>query len=146
MTEYICNAAGKVAYCAKCLTAKPHECRPLNYFHCSEAGGSVRCDLIEETHTCYYCNHEGPCVNRIHSTEFTAWGKTQEIRYVCDDVDACDERWQALQEGNLEARVASIVLGEMLRAHGIPIIPSAGFAELAGLAAKRIMKLIGLPF
>jgi len=102
MTEYICNAAGKVAYCAKCLTAKPHECRPLNYFHCSEAGGSVRCDLIEETHTCYYCNHEGPCVNRIHSTEFTAWGKTQEIRYVCDDVDACDERWQALQESDCE--------------------------------------------
>ncbi|KKK60874.1 hypothetical protein LCGC14_3020020 [marine sediment metagenome] len=102
MTEYICNAAGKVAYCAKCLTAKPHECRPLNYFHCSEVGGSVRCDLIEETHTCYYCNHEGPCVNRIHSTEFTAWGRTQEIRYVCDDGDACDERWQALQESDCE--------------------------------------------
>ena len=55
-----------------------------------------------QTHTCYYCNHEGPCVNRIHSTEFTAWGRTQEIRYVCDDGDACDERWQALQESDCE--------------------------------------------
>ena len=101
--NYICDTAGKTAYCARCLTAKPHECRPLNYFHCSEAGESVRCDLIEETHTCYYCDHTGVDVNRIACTSIFfnhAMDEHAELpNYCCDDGIMCDERWQGLQEG-----------------------------------------------
>ena len=142
MTEYICNAAGKVAYCAKCLTAKPHECRPLNYFHCSEVGGSVRCDLIEETHTCYYCNHEGADVNRI-AKPISKFKERQTV-YCCNDGTLCDERWQALETDkeaeSLENQIQAVIVEEGLMA------PVGDYRQQAKYATHRIMKLLALPF
>ncbi len=94
-----------------------------------------------QTHTCYYCNHEGPCVNRIHSTEFTAWGRTQEIRYVCDDGDACDERFQS-NTVDLEGAVRDIIRDVVLDVTR----EVAGCLYIRDEATARIMKLIELPF
>ncbi len=95
-----------------------------------------------KTHTCYYCNHEGPCVNRIHSTEFMAWGRTQEIRYVCDDGITCDERWQALETDkaweSLEQKIYAIIEEEALN--------HVTNEKIATGSTNRIMKLIELPF
>ena len=51
-----------------------------------------------QTHTCYFCDREGTDVNRVHS----AGNKRVLPVYCCDDGDACDARWQAL-ETNKEA-------------------------------------------
>ncbi len=52
-----------------------------------------------ETHTCYYCDHEGTDVNRVaaHSTLKVAprcipLDRDDHIVYCCDDGDACDAR------------------------------------------------------
>ena len=53
-----------------------------------------------ETHTCYFCDHTGQDVNRI-ATPISRFKERQTV-YCCDDGYACDERWQALQENDLE--------------------------------------------
>ncbi len=149
--KYQCDTAKECGHPKGCDGWMPHphdwDCDELIF--CSSAGHRVHCHLIPETHTCYYCNHEGPCVNRIHSTEFTAWGRTQEIRYVCDDGDACDERWQALdQEDSLEEQIESIIVEEILNeAPNWNVPPLLTLSGNAGSrATARIMKLIELPF
>ena len=135
---------GKRQVTVRCSQLSEAELCLLNGMPCNVATDGIICAFHHlEAHTCYFCDHEGADVNRIASWNVVCRGSTE---YCCDDGVMCDERWQALQEDNLEAGVTAIVLGEMVRAHGIPIIPGRGFAELAGLAAKRIMKLLDLPF
>ena len=77
-------------------------------------------------------------MSRIHSTEFTAWGKTQEIRYVCDDGEACDARWQDQEAESLENQVKAIILEQVS-------LPGTPFG-IAARATTSIMKLLELPF
>ncbi len=46
--------------------------------------------LDAETHTCYYCNHEGPDVNRV--AELADAVNRRGTHYCCEDGDACDAR------------------------------------------------------
>ncbi len=130
----------------KCSTADCLvRCNPISleedveYLH--DTGICENPDCPDKVHSCYYCNHEGPCVSRIHSTEFTAWGRTQEIRYVCDDGDACDERFQS-NTVDLEGAVRDIIRDVVLDVTR----ETAGPLYIRDEATARIMKLIELPF
>ena len=76
-----------------CRHAKSHgECwRSRGPTKCSTANCLVRCNpILEETHTCYYCNHEGPDVNRIAGFK----ANRRDVFHCCDDAVVCDHRWQ----------------------------------------------------
>ena len=96
-----------------------------------EANEAVGTECHEEhgTHKCYYCQHEGTDVNR-HSSPGD---------YCCDDGDACDSRWQALEDDEaaklLEHRVWITCAQEL-----VPYSPMA--FQLAESITARIMKLI----
>ena len=157
MKNYICDTAKECGSetCNYRLSLPEHaRLMPQLGFMCVKAGHRVYPEPVApnqpqvynwsptETHTCYYCNHEGPCVNRIHSTEFTAWGRTQEIRYVCDDGIMCDGRWQALETDkeaeSLEQKIYDIIDEEALN--------HVTNEKIAEDSTNRIMKLIELPF
>ncbi len=95
-----------------------------------------------ETHTCYFCDHTGQDVNRIAVV-------MPPKEYCCDDGIMCDERWQALDQGDsLEEQIESIIVEEILNeAPNWNVPPLLTLSGNAGSrATARIMKLIELPF
>ena len=156
--KYICDTAKECADTI-CRHRKPHETHDACYrVWCKAVSCHVRCNPVPvslfeemvrgiystpapkmETHACYYCQHEGTDVNRI-ATPLSKFNEKQTV-YCCGDGDACDERWQVLQEAeSLENQVRAIILDETERYKPQPLL------EWADTITSRIMKLLDLPF
>ena len=155
MMKYICDTAGAMGACARCYGGKNHVCESNSSSHvCEHVGHRVHCRPVvpsveeqidatickvcgahkanwreamgtechqehgKETHTCYFCEHEGADVKRQSSCHV----------YVCDDGDACDERWQALEDDEAAKSLESKVRGTI--------------ADMANSITARIMELI----
>ncbi len=151
MINYICDTAKECGSetCNYRLSLPEHaRLMPQLGFMCVKAGHRVYPELVAptccamESHTCYYCNHEGTDVNRIAGWNVVCRGSTE---YCCDDGIMCDERWQALEEKkeaeDLEGEIRRAIIGEQGETFGL-----VSWASLADRAAARIMKLIELPF
>lgn len=139
-------------------------------FHCTTADCRVRCVpahittsdgtrlypgrvyATEDTHTCYYCDHEGIDVNRIafmqHQFHDEAEDEGDEV-YCCDDAVECDKRWQ---EDDSEARVTGILtdycmeIQEVLKGFTRAKSRTISMGLALNETRRRIMKLIELPF
>ena len=94
-----------------------------------------------ETHTCYYCNHEGTDVNRI-ATPLSKFNEQQTV-YCCDDAIMCDERWQNVGNGRLEREIRRAVNGELFMR---TLLVAKSRHKLSDTITARIMKLLDLPF
>ena len=130
-----CNPV--VPTCSACGAEKEHQ--QHGFTTCGDPACSCQPRSLV-THTCYYCNHEGTDVNRIHAV---LWG-SGIVQYCCDDSDACDEGWQGEGESeSLEEAVRGIVV-DAVTPHCSYECADTG--DCVDCATARIMKLLELPF
>ena len=153
MMKYICDTAKECGSetCNYRLSLPEHaRLMPQLGFMCVKAGHRVYPELVAptccamESHTCYFCDHEGTDVNRI-AKPISRFKERQTV-YCCDNAILCDERWRADDEGGLAVNVADIILEEALREWGLGALASAQLDIFQKRTTARIMKLIELRF
>ena len=108
-----------------------------------------------QTHTCYYCDHEGTDVNRIALVrqQFPGESPDEDEVYACDDAIACDERWQAKGGSGVDLveQVREAIFAEFFREFSVPergrwTMTLRQRNLIVNRATTSIMKLIELPF
>ncbi len=137
--KYQCDTAKECPY-DRCRAYRPHPHDPVcgDRTRCPELGILVRCNPIgepRETHTCYFCDHEGTDVNRIAVV-------MPPKEYCCDDGIMCDERWQALgtdkEAASLKDKVKQAIYSEVSQPGSV--------TGITARATANVLRIIELPF